>query len=352
MTFDEKIMSLCLDLAKKGVNKTFPNPMVGCVIVSENSKIIGKGYHKSFGTSHAEVNAIDSIKDKDSLKNATLYVNLEPCYHHGKTPPCVDLILKYKIKAVVIGTKDPNKKVNGKSIKKLKRKCKVKVGVLKEKCVELNRKFFINQIYNRPYIILKWSQTNDGFINNKNFKNGIQKISCNESKTLTHKWRSENDSIMIGKNTAIYDNPKLTVRKIKGKNPVRLIFDRNLEIPETHNIFNLKSKTIILTNQLIVKNKSNVEYIKVSKNESLIDTVKKIRKHNINSILVEGGRILLNNFINQNLWDEIRIFISNKKNISGVKAPDYKIDKNKNKIKVGKDNLFIIKNKINKNEVT
>lgn len=352
MTCDEKIMSLCLDLAKKGVNKTFPNPLVGCVIVSEDSKIIGKGYHKSFGTNHAEVNAINSVKDKNLLKNSTLYVNLEPCYHHGKTPPCVNLILKHKIKAIVIGTKDPNKKVNGKSIKKLKRKCKVKVGVLQKKCIDLNRKFFVNQIENRPYIILKWSQTNDGFINNENFKNGIQKISCNESKILTHKWRSENDSIMIGKNTALYDNPKLTVRKIKGKNPVRIIFDKNLEIPKTYNIFNLKSKTIILTNQLIDKNKSNVEYIKIVKNESLIDTVKKIRKHNINSILVEGGRILLNSFINQNLWDEIRIFISNENNINGVKAPDYKIDKNKNKIKVGKDNLFIIKNKIYKNEVT
>ena len=142
MTYDEKIMNLCLELAKKGENKTFPNPMVGCVIISENSKIIGKGYHKSFGTNHAEVNAIDSVKDKYLLKNATLYVNLEPCYHHGKTPPCVDLILKYKIKAIVIGTKDPNKKVNGKSIRKLKKKCNVKVGVLKEKCVDLNRKFF------------------------------------------------------------------------------------------------------------------------------------------------------------------------------------------------------------------
>ena len=346
MTFDEKIMSLCLDLAKKGENKTFPNPMVGCVIVSENSKIIGKGYHKSFGSSHAEVNAIDSIEDKDSLKNATLYVNLEPCYHHGKTPPCVDLILKYKIKAIVIGTKDPNKKVNGKSIKKLKRKCKVKVGILKKKCIDLNRKFFINQTYNRPYIILKWSQTKDGFINDENFKNGIQKISCNESKKLTHKWRSENDSIMIGKNTALYDNPELTVRKIKGSNPIRLIFDRNLELPKSLNIFNLKSKTIILTNKFKVKNKSNIEYIMINKNESLFDIVSKIKKHDINSILVEGGRILLNNFIKQNLWDEIRIFISNKNNINGIKAPDYKIETKKNKIKVGKDALFIIKNKI------
>ena len=152
---------------------------------------------------------------------------------------------------------------------------------------------------------------------------------------------------MIGKNTALYDNPKLTVRKIKGKNPVRIILIENLELPITHNIFDLKSKTIILTNKLIVKNKSSIEYVTINKNESLIDIVRKIRKHNINSILVEGGRILLNNFINQNLWDEIRIFISNKNNINGVKAPDYKIDTNKSKIKVGKDNLFIIKNKIN-----
>ena len=346
MTFDEKIMSQCLILAEKGLHKTFPNPMVGCVIVSDKKKIIGKGYHKFYGAEHAEVNAINSVKNKTLLKTATLYVNLEPCFHFGKTPPCVDLILKHNLKKVVIGTKDPNIKVNGKSIEKLKKKCDVTVGVLKEKCKKLNHYFFINQVYKRPYIILKWSQTKDFFINKENYKNGIQKISCDKSQLLSHKWRSEVDAIMVGKNTALYDNPNLTTRKIKGKNPIRVVIDKNNTLPETLNVFNHESENIIFSYKN--PNNKNANFIKINKKDLLLDLMKKLKKRNINSILIEGGRILLNSFITQNLWDEARIFTSNEINKKGVKAPDFLMLKGHKKIKIGIDDLYKIKNKTNK----
>jgi len=336
-------MKTCLNLAKKGINKTFPNPMVGCVIVV-NKKIIGAGYHKSFGSEHAEVNAINSVKNKKLLQKATLYVNLEPCFHFGKTPPCVDLILKNNIRKIIIGTKDPNKKVNGKSIIELQKKCDVQVGVLENECKKLNHQFFITQTHNRPYIILKWSQTKDYFINNENYKNGIQTISCKESQILSHKWRSEVDAIMIGKNTALFDNPQLTVRKIKGKNPIRIVFDKENKLPKTLNIFNNKSKTLIFTLKSIQNNKSHLKFIKIVKNESLLNLTKQLKNNNINSILVEGGQILLNNFLEENLWDEIRVFTSKKINKQGIKAPDFMILKHHKKIKIGLDNLHIIKN--------
>ena len=345
MTFDEKIMNQCLVLAKKGINKTFPNPMVGCIIVSEKNKIIGKGYHKFFGSEHAEVNAINSVKNKKLLKTATLYVNLEPCFHFGKTPPCIDLIIKNNIKKVVIGTKDPNIKVNGKSIKKLQKKCNVIVGILENKCKKLNHYFFINQVYKRPYIILKWSQTKDLFINNENYKNGIQKISCKESQLLSHKWRSQADAIMVGKNTALFDNPKLTTRKIKGKNPIRIVIDKNNILPKTLNIFNNESKTLILTLQKTNNKKTNLNFIQINQKNLLLDSMKKLKKRNINSILIEGGRILLNSFLKENLWDEVRIFTSEKINKKGIKAPDFLISKNNKKLKIGSDYLYIIKNK-------
>mgnify|MGYP001423647604 FL=1 len=344
MTFHEKIMNKCLNLAKKGLNKTFPNPMVGCIILCEKKKIIGKGYHKFFGSDHAEVNAINSVKEKKLLKKATLYVNLEPCFHFGKTPPCVDLILKNGIKKVIIGTKDPNKKVNGKSIEKLEKQCEVIVGVLEENCRKINNKFFINQIYERPYIILKWSQTKDFFINNENYKNGIQKISCPESQILTHKWRSEIDAIMIGKNTALFDNPKLTVRKTKGKNPIRIVIDKNNSLPKTLNVFNKDSKTLILTYKKLETDNSNLTFLKIEEDD-LLHSMKKIQNKGINSILIEGGRILLNSFLKENLWDEVRVFISKKENKKGIKSPDFLIPKDNKKIKIGIDDLYTIKNK-------
>ena len=343
MTYEENIMSQCITLAKKGYGKTFPNPMVGCIIVLEN-KIIGKGYHEKFGEAHAEVNAINSVKDKKLLREATLYVNLEPCFHFGKTPPCVDLIIQHKIKKVIIGTKDPNKNVSGKSISKLKEKCEVKFGVLEKECKNLNKKFFINQIYERPYIILKWSQTKDGFINNINFKKGIQKISCKESQKYNHKLRSEVDGIMIGKNTALYDNPNLTVRNFKGRNPTRILIDNNNVVPKTHNIFNNESKSIILTKKIEENINPNIKYIKINDNEKLLEITKKLKNNNINSLIVEGGAKLLTSFINENLWDEVKIFQSKKINKDGIKAPHFNIDTNSEIKNIGEDKLINVNN--------
>ena len=346
MTFDEKIMNQCLNLAKKGLNKTFPNPMVGCIIVSDKKKIIGQGYHKHYGSKHAEVNAINSVKNKELLKTSTLYVNLEPCYHFGKTPPCVDLIIKNKIKNIVIGTVDPNPKVKGKSINKLQKTCKIITDVIPDKCKELNNYFFINQIYRRPYIILKWSQTKDHFINNINYKNGIQQISCKESQKLSHKWRSQVDAIMIGKNTALYDDPQLTTRKVNGPNPIRIIIDKNNTLPRTLKVFNQENKTLIITHKKNThSNKKNLEFIQINKKDYILDIMKNLKNRNINSIIIEGGRILINNFLKENLWDEARIFTSKKINKKGIKSPDFINIKNHKKLKIGTDYLQIVKNK-------
>ena len=346
MTYEEKIMSQCITLAKKGYGKTSPNPMVGCIIVFEN-KIIGKGFHEKYGEAHAEVNAINSVRDKKILSKSSLYVNLEPCFHFGKTPPCVNLIIQHKIKKVIIGTKDPNKNVYGKSISKLKEKCEVKVGVLEKECKNLNKKFFINQIYNRPYIILKWSQTKDGFINNINFKKGIQKISGKESQKYNHKLRSEVDGIMIGKNTALYDNPRLTVRNFQGKNPTRILIDNNNIIPKSHNIFNKESKTIVLTKKVEENINPNIKYIKIDDNENLFEITKKLKNNNINSLIVEGGEKLLTSFINENLWDEVKIFQSTKINKEGIKAPYFNFSINSEIKNIGEDILInIINNQI------
>ena len=228
MTFDEKIMLKCIELAKKGKDNVFPNPMVGSIIVFKK-KIIGEGYHKKYGDSHAEFNAINSVIDKKKLKESTIYVNLEPCSHYNNTPPCADLIIKHKIKNVVIGTQDPFHLVQGSGIKKLKKYCNVLVGICEQKCKELNHRFFVRNMYKRPFIILKWAQSKDRFINGVDYKKGITKISGNESHDLSHYWRSKEDAIMVGKNTLLYDNPLLTVRRLNGPNPKRIILNKNLE---------------------------------------------------------------------------------------------------------------------------
>jgi len=260
----EKFMTKCLDLAILGLKKTKTNPLVGCVITN-NNKIISTGYHQEFGGPHAEANAIqDLIKNnpdnyKALLKESTLYVNLEPCAHYGKTPPCSNLIIKHKIPMVIIGTLDPFFQVNGSSIIKLKKHTKVITGVLSKECKKINHKYFINHEAQRPFIILKWAESKDGFINNKS--KGITKISCEESLIKAHKWRSQVDGIMVGTNTILCDNPKLTTRKYKGKNPTRITIDRNNQL--THkkwNIMDASAKTIIFQEKDNI-NEKHVKYI-------------------------------------------------------------------------------------------
>ena len=346
MNFDEKIMLQCIELAKKGLGNTYPNPMVGSIITYKK-KIIGKGYHKKYGDSHAESNAINSVIDKNKLKESTIYINLEPCSHHNNTPPCADLIIKNKIKNVIIGTQDPFHLVSGKGIKKLKKHCNVLVGICQKECKELNHRFFIRNKYKRPFIILKWAESKDRFINNQNYKKGSLKISGEESHNLSHYWRSKEDAIMVGKNTLLYDNPLLTTRRIPGKNPKRIILNKNLDLPKTLNIFNNDADNIILSNSSIIKKekKHNKEiiFLDFKKENFLENAMRKLYKKKIESIIIEGGATLINSFLKENLWDEIRCF-SSKKNIKkGIKSPNYSFLKINFK-NIGKDKLFITKN--------
>ena len=245
---DEKFMLRCHDLARLGIARTAPNPMVGCVIVLDE-KIIGEGYHRKCGEAHAEVNAINSVSNHELLKKSTLYVSLEPCSHYGKTPPCTDLIISKKIPRVVIGCVDSFSEVSGRGIKKLKQAgCDVIVGVLENESRELNKRFFTFNEKKRPYIILKWAQTLDGFIDIiRTDENQIAPtwISNEHSRMLVHKWRSHEDAIMVGTNTAEKDNPSLNVRDWDGKNPLRVVLDRQLRLNEKLNLFNNKIQTII-----------------------------------------------------------------------------------------------------------
>ena len=232
-------MARCLELAKKGAGYVSPNPMVGCVIVYEN-KIIGEGYHQKYGDHHAEVNAINSVKEQNLLSKSTLYVNLEPCAHFGNTPPCCEYIVSKKITKVVIGSKDISKKVNGLGIKFLQEhNVKVKLDVLSKQCTDLNKRFFNFQKNKIPYIILKWAETKDGFIDVIRKKNnkGINWITNENTKLLVHQWRSEEDAILVGRKTVENDNPKLTVRKVDGKNPVRIVLDPTLKLKTSFNVF-------------------------------------------------------------------------------------------------------------------
>ena len=242
-------MRRCIELASKNVGYTYPNPLVGSVIVCDN-KIIGEGSHEKYGESHAEVNAINSVKDKGLLKNSTLYVNLEPCNHYGKTPPCTEAIINNNIKKVVIGSQDPNKLVNGSGIEKLRSSgCNVSVGIMDKECDELNKRFFTYHKLKRPFIILKWAESNDGFISPIKSINTLKKvnwISGEDAKKLSHKWRSEEHSILVGVQTIIDDDPILTTRFVEGRSPIRFVLDPSSRIPIDSRILSDNVKTCLL----------------------------------------------------------------------------------------------------------
>ena len=244
MQNDEFFLNQCIEIARLGIGSVSPNPMVGSVIVYKG-EVIGEGYHEKYGSDHAEVNAINSVKDKSLLSKSTLYVNLEPCSHFGKTPPCSDLIIKYKIPKVVIGCMDTYSEVDGTGIDKMRNAgIEVKVGIVEKLCRDLNKRFFTFHEKKRPYIILKWAESKDGFIAPKNQKEPFW-MTSNKSKKLVHKWRSEEDSVLVGRITAEKDNPSLTVRESTVKNPIRLVIDKNLKLSKNLNLFNSESKTII-----------------------------------------------------------------------------------------------------------
>ena len=323
MNNELKYISRCLQLAELGAGYVAPNPMVGAVLVCDD-KIIGEGYHRHYGEAHAEPNAINSVKDKDLLKQSTLYVNLEPCSHYGKTPPCADLIVSSGIPRVVIGTLDPNPKVAGRGVEILRKAgVEVVVGVLEAECRELNKRFFIFQEQKRPYVLLKWAQTQDGFMDRvrTTVTEPPLQISNSITRQLTHKMRSENQSILVGANTVLLDNPSLTVRNWSGKSPVRIGIDRQRRIPDDFNLLDGSISTIIFTEKDEV-NKLHVEFVKIDfSTNSVKNILNEIYKRNIHSVLVEGGPTILNSFIESGLWDEANIEIAPLRIAEGMAAP-------------------------------
>ena len=314
-----------MSIAKKGIGYSRPNPSVGAVIVWNNT-IIGEAYTLSYGGNHAEVNAINSVKDKTLLKEATIYVTLEPCSHHGKTPPCADLIIKYQFKKVVIGCIDSNRLVAGKGVERLKKAgVDVLVGVLESECLYHHRRFFTVQEKKRPYIILKWAETKDGFIAplSKEKQQPVW-VSNQYSQQLVHQWRSQEHAIMVGTSTVIDDNPTLNVRSWSGQNPVRIVLDRSLRIPKTATIFDKSVQTIVITEvgakpQQFDKNLI-FEEIYFSKNIA-IQICEVLQKNKIQSVIIEGGLQTLQTFIDEDLWDEARVFVGDKEFKEGVPSP-------------------------------
>jgi diaminohydroxyphosphoribosylaminopyrimidine deaminase/5-amino-6-(5-phosphoribosylamino)uracil reductase len=321
MSFDDNMMRRCLELAQLGLGHVAPNPMVGCVI-TYNDKIIGEGYHEVLGGAHAEVNAIKNVKDKSLLSKGRLYVNLEPCCHTGRTPPCTDQLIRHGIPEVIIGCTDTSAKVNGRGIEVLQ-KAKSNVRILssmEKECREMNCRFFTNTEKNRPYIILKWAESADALIGNHKVTSPV-KISNNFSQMLTHKWRSEEPAIMVGTTTALVDNPHLTNRLWNGKNPVRIVLDRDLKIPKSHNLLNMESNTIIFTEKEHVAFDRN-SYVKIDFDNNLLPKLLLfLHQESLSSVIVEGGSHLLNEFIKHNLWDEARVFKSDAYLHEGVPAP-------------------------------
>ena len=332
-------MKRCIELASNSIGYTYPNPLVGAVVVYKN-KIIGEGYHAKYGESHAEVKAINNVKDKRLLKDSILYVNLEPCNHYGKTPPCTEAIINNNIKKVVIGSQDPNNLVNGSGIAKLKSNgCNVSVGIMNKECTELNKRFFTYHNHKRPYIILKWAESKDRFISPIKSNETLGKvnwISGEDAKKLSHKWRSEEHSILVGVQTIIDDNPILTTRFVKGRSPLRFVLDPNLRIPLDSRILSDTVKTIILSKK---ENKLIPNYTKKIEFGNINEIIESLYNMNIQSILVEGGTKTINHFLNNNLWDSIRVFQSNIELGRGIKGPDINLKKFNLK-NIGNDKLY------------
>lgn len=322
INFDEQMMQRCIQLAKKGFGNTYPNPMVGCMLVHDGI-IIAEGWHQKAGEPHAEVNAIHQIQNKEILKESTLYVSLEPCAHHGKTPPCADLIIKNQIPKVIVGTVDPFAKVNGLGIQKLKDAgIEVISGVLEKECRELNKRFFTFHQKKRPYVILKWAQTSDGLMATES---GEQKWITNEySKQLVHKWRTEEQSILVGTKTAEMDNPQLNARLWNGNQPIRLVLDKYLKLNSELHLFDGNQRTIVFTEKE-KSNQENLEFVRIQFNENLTNSILgKLYELGIQSVIIEGGKKTLESFIEKNLWDEARIFTSSNVWDSGIKSPEFK----------------------------
>lgn len=331
MNQDEQFIARCIELAKNAKGRVYPNPMVGSVIV-HRGRIIGEGWHQRAGEAHAEVHAVNSVHDQTLLKESTIYVSLEPCSHYGKTPPCSDLIIARGIKKVVIGSIDPFAEVAGRGVRKLMEAgCQVKVGVLEEQCRELNKRFFTFHLAKRPYIILKWAESADGYIAPSTSRDSRKPvwISNRYSKQLAHKYRAEEQGILVGTQTAIADNPKLNTRSWYGSSPVRIVLDQHKRIPSDSHLFDGSIKTIRIIGK---KTSSSVETDTKAPKHLLIERIdfssivaqqicELLYSHSLQSVIIEGGSQTLKTFIQAGLWDEARVFTGNKNLGGGIAAP-------------------------------
>jgi diaminohydroxyphosphoribosylaminopyrimidine deaminase/5-amino-6-(5-phosphoribosylamino)uracil reductase len=322
MTTDEKYMWRCIQIARNGVMETAPNPMVGAVIVCDGV-IIGEGYHIRCGEAHAEVNAIRSVKDQSLLRRSTIYVSLEPCAHYGKTPPCADLIVEKGIPRIVVGCQDPFSKVAGRGIQKLRDAGRsVTVGVLEEECWHLIRRFITSHTHQRPFVMLKWAQSADGFIDKMRSGGSPVRLSTALTSMLVHKRRSEVSAIMVGTRTALLDNPSLTVRLWGGRNPLRVVVDRRGVIPSDSKLFDGEAHTVVYTVAADTVDTRSVEYVRLDASSPLLpQLLLDLYKRGVQSLMVEGGACLLRSFIASGLWDEAYIERSAVVIGSGVEAP-------------------------------
>ena len=329
----EMFMERCLQLAQNGLGRVAPNPLVGSVVVCDG-RIIGEGFHAEYGKSHAEVNAIHSVTDKSLLKKSTLYVSLEPCSHYGKTPPCAELIIEMGIPRVVVAIRDPFPEVSGRGIARLQEAgVEVVEGVLAEQAQEVNRRFLTFQLKKRPYVILKWAQSLDAYIDVDRLPGDLKKpmwITNELARAVVHRWRSEEQSIMVGTKTVELDNPRLNVRDWNGKNPIRVVIDRTLRLAPDSNVFDEETLTLIMmgnnsgsaSRRQLFLNRPNIEMVAIDFSRDIVPQIMDVLyQRSVQSIIVEGGAQVLDSFISRNLWDEARVFIGRKLFHSGVRAP-------------------------------
>ena len=331
-------MRRALELALLGTGYTRPNPLVGCV-VTHQGRIIGEGWHQQYGGPHAEANALAAVADQSLLRESRVYVTLEPCAHHGKTPPCADLLIEKGVPEVVICNEDPFPLVAGRGIEKLRAAgVRVESGLLAEEGRWLNRRFFTFQEKKRPYLVLKWAETADGFLAGKYFQ-PVQ-ISCPQAGLLTHKWRAEEASILVGTRTALHDNPRLSVRDWPGPQPTRLVLDKNLSLPPTHNLLDGTQPTLVYTYRER-DSRENLAHVTLSEaNDLLPQVIEDLHQRQMQSVLVEGGPTVLNALINAGMWDEIRVFRAPAKLSQGIAAPRLGLSGLRSRTDVGVDELF------------
>ncbi|GGG44177.1 bifunctional diaminohydroxyphosphoribosylaminopyrimidine deaminase/5-amino-6-(5-phosphoribosylamino)uracil reductase RibD [Hymenobacter glacieicola] len=338
-SFDELFMRRALDLARLGTGYARPNPLVGCVITHEG-RIIGEGWHRQYGGPHAEVNAVAAVTDPALLPRSRVYVTLEPCSHFGKTPPCADLLIEKKVAEVVICNLDPNPLVAGRGIQKLRDAgIQVETGVLEAEGRALNRRFFTFQEQQRPYVVLKWAETADGYLAGPYFQPVA--ISAELARVAVHQWRTEEHAILVGTRTALHDNPRLNAREWPGPDPIRLVIDKNLSLPPTHHLFDGSQPTVVFTYRERAS-QPNLTYVTLSEAEDLFPQIlHHLYQQGVQSVLVEGGPTVLNSLLKDGLWDEARVIRSHRQLGGGVAAPRIGLTGLREQLVLGPDEVII-----------